>query len=390
MSTIPWRLRIECTDPPLAARFWQRAMGWPVTALDETAATVQTEGPAIRFEINTSQRAARRIRLGSLDLLVDDVPAAEETLLRLGAARTGDGLTDPAHTFFRLVQDPDGATLRTPPAPDFHRYVAIGDSTTEGLVDGDPEHGWRGWADRFAARLAATSDHPVEYANLAISGYRLFEIRQQLEPALAMEPDLMTIVGGVNDILGLRPDFAQMEEHLDAMFAAAVGRGIRVLSFTMPDISRANPVATIVRDRISTLNELIRRTCYRNDVPFVDFERIPTASDPRLWGEDRLHINTMGHLRVAAALAWLVNLPGSDRSWAAEIDSQPGRQADGVTDAPGSEIGSNLHWARRHFGPWVVRGIRGAQYRQGSEAKRPLPTVVEIEGDPGHPGDERA
>ena len=53
----------------------------------------------------------------------------------------------------------------------WRRYVATGDSFTEGLSDpaGDGDH-WRGWADRLAESLArlAGPDAGFEYANLAI------------------------------------------------------------------------------------------------------------------------------------------------------------------------------------------------------------------------------
>ena len=36
----------------------------------------------------------------------------------------------------------------------YRRFVALGDSTTEGLMDLYPDGTFRGWADRLAARLA--------------------------------------------------------------------------------------------------------------------------------------------------------------------------------------------------------------------------------------------
>ena len=52
----------------------------------------------------------------------------------------------------------------------FRRYVAIGDSSTEGLEDPDGHGGYRGWADRLAQHIADAQDEPLEYANLAIRG----------------------------------------------------------------------------------------------------------------------------------------------------------------------------------------------------------------------------
>jgi lysophospholipase L1-like esterase len=61
-----------------------------------------------------------------------------------------------------------------PVAESFQRYVAIGDSFTEGVGDPDPTrpNGLRGWADRVAEVLAA-GDPGFGYANLAIRGRKL-------------------------------------------------------------------------------------------------------------------------------------------------------------------------------------------------------------------------
>ena len=74
--------------------------------------------------------------------------------------------------------------------PVFQRYVALGDSTTEGLMDVHADGvSFRGWADRLAEQLA-TANPDLLYANLAIRGRKLPQIRaEQLEPALALEPD---------------------------------------------------------------------------------------------------------------------------------------------------------------------------------------------------------
>src|SRR5215211_343528 len=93
----------------------------------------------------------------------------------------------------------------------YRRYVAIGDSSTEGLEDPDGQGGYRGWADRLAQQLADSQDEPLEYANLAVRGLRMHEIREsQLEAALALEPDLLTVFGGVNDVIGRHCDFARI------------------------------------------------------------------------------------------------------------------------------------------------------------------------------------
>ena len=86
----------------------------------------------------------------------------------------------------------------------FARFVAVGDSFTEGLNDeirGDGRH--RGWADRVA-ELLITRQHIEElsYANLAIRGRLTRQIMdEQVPQAQALKPDLATVGAGVNDAL---------------------------------------------------------------------------------------------------------------------------------------------------------------------------------------------
>ncbi len=235
-----WRLRIECAAPAVAARFWSRAMNLPVYHADETIAMLRTDGPVLVFSLNTSEAKSVSTRV-RFDIPTRDLAQASDTVLRLGAVRHGSDFLDPARNVFRLIEDPQAGGFPSPPPADFHRFVAIGDSTTEGLVDVDPGGGWRGWADRLAAKLASVAEHPVEYANLAISGSRMADIRTQLEPALEMAPDLLSITGGVNDLLGLRPNFGQIEQFYDEMFTIATAQGVAVITFTMPTSRKRIP-----------------------------------------------------------------------------------------------------------------------------------------------------
>ena len=74
--------------------------------------------------------------------------------------------------------------------PRFERYVAIGDSSTEGLEDPDGNGGYRGWADRLAEHIAEAQGS-VLYANLGVRGRHTRQVREeQLGPALKMRPDV--------------------------------------------------------------------------------------------------------------------------------------------------------------------------------------------------------
>jgi lysophospholipase L1-like esterase len=277
--------------------------------------------------------------------------------------------------------------VSTTDRPPFRRYVAIGDSSTEGLEDKYEDGSYRGWADRLAQHIADTQDEPLEYANLAVRGLRINEIRNtQFDDALALAPDLMTIFGGVNDVLVPTHDFAAIREDYEAMFSEAIAADITVLTFTVPDPSGYNPLGKRLKDRLFRLNDVIRSVADRYGALLVDFQRYPIAEDPRLWYEDRLHGNPLGHERVAGALAWRLGLPGFDESWQSEPDDEL------VPVGPATSFVSDLDWAVHYLAPWLTRGLRGIPHGLGIEAKRPVPTVVPrsttrvpaaIESDPG-------
>ncbi|MFJ3308836.1 SGNH/GDSL hydrolase family protein [Streptomyces sp. NPDC086549] len=244
------------------------------------------------------------------------------------------------------------------------RYVALGDSQTEGVGDGDDGGGLRGWADRLAERIA--SDSPdLRYANLAVRGRLAGQVRaEQLAPALAMRPDLATVVAGVNDLLRPRFDADEVGGHLEEMFAALAGQGTRVATLTFPDVSRITPLARPIAPRVFALNDRIREAARRHGVVVAETSGHPVVTDPRLWSPDRLHASPLGHARIAAAVAHALELPGSDDSWTRPL---PGSHAPSGLRAAGAE----LRWAGSFLGPWLVRRIRGRSSGDGRGAKRP-------------------
>src|SRR5436190_10343560 len=117
----------------------------------------------------------------------------------------------------------------------FSRYVAIGDSSTEGIDDPDPAGGYRGWANRLAERIATAQapDRPLLYANLGIRGRRTRQIlERQLEPALAMQPDLATLFTGTNAVVAKDFDLAAVRADVETMQRALIAGGATVLGFT--------------------------------------------------------------------------------------------------------------------------------------------------------------
>ncbi|MBT2506116.1 SGNH/GDSL hydrolase family protein [Streptomyces sp. ISL-98] len=259
----------------------------------------------------------------------------------------------------------------------FLRYVALGDSQTEGLGDGDDTTGLRGWADRLAEHLAAVEPR-LQYANLAVRGRLAGQVHaEQLAPALALRPDLATVVAGVNDLMRPKFDAAEVVGHLEAMFAAISATGAHVATVTFPDIGKVVPLARPLRPRVYELNSRIRAAAARHGATVVETAQHAFATDPRIWSEDRLHLSSLGHERFAAAAAHAVQLPGSDDTWTHALPPRPAALT-GLRAA-----NAELRWLAAYLGPWLARRVRGRSSGDGRTAKRPQLLAVRPDGRTG-------
>ncbi len=257
----------------------------------------------------------------------------------------------------------------------FRRYVALGDSTTEGLDDPRPGGGYRGWADRLAECLEV-AEPGLLYANLAVRGRRIPQVHaEQLGPALALEPDLVTVVAGLNDVLHRRYDAAATVGHLEAMVTELRATGATVATFTLPDLSPVVPLARIVRARLDAYNEAMFEICERTGAVAFDLASAPITRDPRAFSIDRLHASTLGHERIAAGMCEALGLAGSDGTWADALPPRARRR-------PHAVVAAEVEWARRHLTPWLVRRVRGRSSGDGRLAKAPELIPVEMPGAP--------
>ncbi len=247
----------------------------------------------------------------------------------------------------------------------FTRYVALGDSSTEGLEDPGPDGRHRGWADRLALHVAQTQGEPLLYANLAVRGRKTRHlVEEQLQPALAMRPDLVTVFSGTNDIIRSNFNCEQVIEDMRTLHVALRGIGATVLTITMPDLGEVAPFAKRARPKLRAFNEGMRALCAETGVLLLDVDRFPVAGDPRLWHEDRLHANAEGHARIAAGLASVLGLPGFDEGWANQLPTRPNSSAI-------ARAAAEAHWIAAYLAPWLLRRVLGRSSGAGIVAKRP-------------------
>ncbi len=253
----------------------------------------------------------------------------------------------------------------------YERYVAIGDSSTEGLDDPDGRGGYRGWSSRLADNIATLQGHLL-YANLAIRGRRTRQILdEQLDKAMAMEPDLVTFFSGTNDVVGKEFDIDQVAADIERVHQRVRGSGAVLLTFTLPDLTPVMPAAKRIAPRVEALCQAMREISAASGAILVDFARHPVASDPRLWSEDRLHANSEGHARIAEALAHALDLPGSSADWMTPLAPLKAR-------SQLQKIQAEIRWGRKYLLPWMWRHLRGRSSGDGILPKRPELAPVEI------------
>ena len=248
------------------------------------------------------------------------------------------------------------------------RYVALGDSFTEGI--GDPEErapgGHRGWADRVAEVLGSSADD-FAYANLAVRGRLLAQIAdEQADAALSLRPDLISVSAGGNDIIRPGTDPDQVAAGFDALVEKLGSQGATVVVFTGPDIG-LTPVLGRLRGKVAIYNEHVHAIALKHDAVVADMWALRQLSDSRMWAPDRLHFSPLGHHTIARAVLGALAVENDLEPWRPEpLERRPWRQA----------RSEDMGWAREYLVPWVVRRLRHQSSGDGRQAKRPDAVTV--------------
>jgi lysophospholipase L1-like esterase len=231
----------------------------------------------------------------------------------------------------------------------------MGDSFTEGLWDPYPDAPdvQRGWADNLAAVLSArriaAGEAPLEYANLALEA----------------QPDLVSLVGGGNDILRASADIEAISSSLEDAVATLRASGADVLMGTG---FKAGAALSWTNGRVGIFNANVWSIARRHGAHVVDLWGMRSLADLRLWSEDRIHLTPEGHQRVANAALVALGLEPDDAAYDNPLDAAaPAAFRDAAR--------ANAAWMRQHVGPWVRRRLTGTSSGDGRTAKWPTPQV---------------
>jgi lysophospholipase L1-like esterase len=237
------------------------------------------------------------------------------------------------------------------------RYVAIGDSFTEGVGDELPDGRVRGWADLVAQGWADASGQPVGYANFAIRGKLVWPIvEQQLEPALALRPTHLSFNGGGNDMLRPRTSLSRIVDAFTHVLRRCDEEGVTLIVLSGANPSAQLPMSRVIQRRGDLLSAAVAaRLADRSDIIRAFNWPDRELSSPPYWSEDRLHMNSRGHHRVAArVLTTLGQEPPADW-WS--LPPLP----------PAATRGAAYY--REHVGPWVRRRLTGTSSGDGRAPK---------------------
>ncbi|MDN3027726.1 SGNH/GDSL hydrolase family protein [Streptomyces sp. S.PB5] len=246
--------------------------------------------------------------------------------------------------------------------PTHTSLVALGDSFTEGMSDLLPDGSYRGWADLLAGRMAAVTPG-FRYANLAVRGKLIQQIvEEQVDVAVAMRPDVITLVGGLNDALRPKCDMGRVQGLLTEAVERLAPACEQLVLMRSP--GRQGPVLERFRPRMEELFACVDELAEKHGATVVDLYGAPSLSDPRLWDVDRLHLTAEGHRRVAEAVWQTLGYDPEDTEWRTPMAATvpPRWVARRVADA---------RFAKQHLLPWIGRRLTGRSSGDGLPPKRP-------------------
>jgi len=251
----------------------------------------------------------------------------------------------------------------------FNRFIALGDSMTEGMQDEIVNGKYRGWADRVADVMAENYEN-FTYANLAVRGKLVGQVhREQVPVALGLVNGPSTAISfhaGANDVIRPKYDPIKTIDTYNNAVDEIMKSGATLMLFcVLEDTGKRNKTAQIWQERFNVFNDNVRKKANSVGAILFDPNQDNFWKDSRFIHEDRLHLNSEGHRRVAQAVLARLNLP-HDPDW-----RKPLPPARPLSIKEKTEV--NFHWFGAYAVPWMIRRARRRSSGDGRIAKYPAP-----------------
>ncbi|WP_062646617.1 SGNH/GDSL hydrolase family protein [Streptomyces maremycinicus] len=274
------------------------------------------------------------------------------------------------------------------------RFVALGDSLTEGV--GDPVgEGWRGWAALLASGLVApgfvaesegaaartagpegaeeaegaeraegvtvaggavatggavVAGGAVEFVNLAVSGAQTRDVlERQLAVGLELRPDVVSVVVGVNDTLRCTFDIQAVAARLDTVYGAFAEQGAVLLTACLPDpggtLGLPGALARPLARRQRAVNAVVHALSQRYGAVHLHAAEGAWLTDRAMWSADRLHPGERGHRQLAVRFHAVL----------AEAGVATGPAPSPEPEFPAPTTSASLWWLATAGTGWVAR-----------------------------------
>ena len=232
-----------------------------------------------------------------------------------------------------------------------------------------------GWTDRLAHLLAtdaAERGDNFEYANIAIRGSKLEHIMEdQLEHALVLRPDLVTILAGSNNFFCNADTVIRLER----IFRSGLQR-LKIAGIHVVVANTINPCHLRffdpVRPNAERMSRMIERVAGELGFDVIDVYGMSELEHLEFWHQDMVHFSEIGHTQIANAAAAIL----STHARYTTRDYKPSF----ATDRP---LAETVTWFLRDVVPFIERRLRRTSSGVGIAAKLPalvpLSLVPEVE-----------
>ena len=251
----------------------------------------------------------------------------------------------------------------------YTRFIALGDSFTEGMQDEKVNEQYRGWADRVADALA-TQVPNFTYLNLAVRGKLVGQVIDDQIPAALPWIDgpstLVSFHAGANDLL--RPSYdpnVVLPRYQEAIKVLAA-TGCQLMLFTAIErVAKSGKMQEIWEQRFSAFNKNVRQMAEQYNGIVIEATNDPDIASRRFLDKDRLHLNPAGHRRVAQGVLQKIGGP-HDPNWRTDLPPLPRRSFL-------AKVYDDVRWFVTFLIPWMSRRIRGVSSGDGRSPKHSEP-----------------
>lgn len=197
---------------------------------------------------------------------------------------SGHRLVSPLHeTKIIIGNNPQARTIR---------YVALGDSLTAGVGTSDYKNSYP-----YLLARKLSSKNNVELVNLSRSGATSVDIlANQLAPALAVKPDLVTLLIGTNDLHNLK-SLKEFESNFSRIATNLKTSNAKIYALSLPYLGSAKivyfPYNLLLDIRTKQFNAVVKKVAAEVKAEYIDLYSL--SKPVGFYSSDQFHPSDLGY-----------------------------------------------------------------------------------------------